>query len=387
LLNLGFQPYSNDFKKIISNEIKFPLEVNLCKICYNAQLTIVPEFKKIYKNYIYKSSVSFDFQNHFDKACKKYIKKFKIKKSELVVDIGSNDGIGLLPFKKRAYNNLIGFEPSTKLANDCKKKGIKIINSFFTKQSILKRLPKSKAKLVLASNVFAHIANPREMLFNIKSILSKNGTIVLEVQYLLNTILDLSFDNIYHEHVNYWCLSSLNYLVKDCNLKIFDMEKIKTHGGSIRVYICDSKKKVNVKKRVIKTLSKEVLFFKKIKKEKNIYSKEVSVVRNNLIQNFILLKKKYAKIIGYGASAKATVLLNFLNIDKNVINFFIDDNDLKLNKFIPGTKIKIFSSNQVKMKNKYCIVVFAWNLFREIKKKYINSKIKILSVRELYKKI
>ena len=129
---MGFQPLSNNLIKSEKDDKKFyPLEVNVCRNCFNAQLSIKPDFKKIYSNYLYKSSISKKFIDHFDKAALKYIKLFKLKpRKSFIIDIGSNDGIGLIPFKKKGFKNILGYEPSIKLCKESRKLGIKTINKF-----------------------------------------------------------------------------------------------------------------------------------------------------------------------------------------------------------------------------------------------------------------
>ena len=253
-ISLGYQPFANNFTKDIKKQERYPLEINICKSCRNGQLSILPDFKKLFTQYLYKSSISNSFKNHFENAAKKYIDTFKIKKNDLIVDIGSNDGIGLIPFKKRGFKNILGVEPATNLAKETNKLGIKTINQFFDKNIINKI--KSKAKIILASNVFAHADNLHEIIQTMKKISKLDGKIIIEVQYFPKMFKDYSFDNIYHEHVNYWSLYSLNKFCRLNGLKIFKAEEINTHGGSLRVYIT-KKKNYKIDLSVNKILSKE----------------------------------------------------------------------------------------------------------------------------------
>ena len=154
-VSLGFQPNPNDLINSIKKDKYFyPLEINICNNCYNAQLSSVSNYKKIYSNYIYRSSISQKFINHFNDAAKKYINILKLKKSSFIIDVGSNDGIGLKPFKSMGFKNILGFEPSKKLSNESRKIGIKTKNCFFDKKNTSNL--KNKTDLILASNVFAH---------------------------------------------------------------------------------------------------------------------------------------------------------------------------------------------------------------------------------------
>ena len=211
-------------------------------------------------------------------------------------------------------------------------------------------------------------------------LLDKKGAIIIEVQYLLNTLKDLTFDNIYHEHYNYWSLTSLNNFFKQLNATIFRSEKINTHGGSIRVYVSKEKNK-KVESSVKKLLIEEKKFgITKFKTYEN-FGKKVYKIRENIIKNFTELKKNGKKVIGFGAPAKATTALNFYGISDQ-IDFIVEDNSLKHNKFIPGVKIPIKSKKFIK-DNKNTMVVLAWNFFNDIKKNNTNLSKNIINIKEL----
>tara|TARA_B100000787_G_scaffold40606_1_gene28795 strand:- start:745 stop:2406 length:1662 start_codon:yes stop_codon:yes gene_type:complete len=381
-VSLGFQPHPNDL--LSSNKedkYYYPLEINICKKCFNAQLSTKSNYSKIYSNYLYKSSISKEFINHFYKAAVKYVDFFKLKKkTSFIVDIGSNDGVGLLPFKKLGYKNILGFEPSEKLSRETKKLGIKTENAFFNIKNTSKL--KNKVDLILASNVFAHNDDLNELFSSMKKSLKSNGSIVIEVQYFLKTIKDYSFDNIYHEHVNYWTLTSLSNFMLNHECRIFNVEEINTHGGSLRVYISKNKK-IKINKSVKSILQNESKFGINNKKTYLDYQLELEKKKINVIKNMNWLKKKYNKIYGYGASAKATVSMNYFGIDKSYIKNMMDDNKLKIGKFIPGTGVKIISKKRLKESD--CIIVFAWNMFSEIKKNNLDLSGTFINIRDLYK--
>ncbi len=382
-ISLGMMPLANNLStKKNLNCLKFPLELNFCKKCLNAQLSYVVNPKTLFNNYLYLSSTSNSFINHFEKAAKKYISLFKLKKSSNILDIGSNDGIALKPFINLGFKNVLGVEPAKNISKLAIKNGINTVNSYFNKK-ILKRI-KKKYDLILASNVFAHSDQIDEISTVMKKILSKQGTIVIEIQYFLNTLKDQTFDNIYHEHVNYWSLISLNKYFSNFNLNLYNCEKINTHGGSLRIFITkdlNKQKSTNFKKQI--NIEKKNINNIEIQK----FRDKIFIQKENVLKNFILLKKKYKKIYCYGAPAKATTLINYFGI-KNFISAAVDDNELKSNKYIPGTEIKILKKNIIKIdKNNDCIVVFAWNFFNEIKNS--NKKLckNFFNIRKLTKTI
>ena len=364
VVSLGYQPLANNLlKKIDESCDLYPLEVNYCEKCHNCQLSVAVDPKKMFSNYLYTSSTSKLFREHFEKAAKKYTKKLKLNKKSLIIDIGSNDGVALKPFLEMGYKNVLGIEPAKNLAKLSNKNKIKTFNGFLEKKN-LKKIKKN-ADLILASNVFAHSDKLKEMTECMLKLLKKNGTIIIEIQYLLNTLKDLTFDNIYHEHYNYWSLTSLVNFFNQFNAKIFRSETINTHGGSLRVYI-KKEKNVKVEKSVKKMLKEEDNFGIKKFKTYQEFGKKVYLIRNNVIKNIKKLKTNNDLIIGYGAPAKATTSLNFFGITSE-IDFIVEDNKLKHNKFVPGVKIPIKKKSEIKNKNN-TIIVLAWNFFQDIKK-------------------
>ncbi|MDA9233637.1 NAD-dependent epimerase/dehydratase family protein [Candidatus Pelagibacter sp.] len=379
VVSLGYQPLANNLlnKKDEKCEL-YPLELNYCENCYNCQLSVAVDPKKMFSNYLYQSSTTESFRHHFTLAAKKYIKDLKLNKKSYIIDIGSNDGIALKPFKDLGFKNLIGVEPAKNLSKIANKNKIKTINTFLEKKN-LKKIKKN-ADLLLASNVFAHSDKLKEMAECMFKLINKKGVIVIEVQYLLNTLKDLTFDNIYHEHYNYWSLISLTNFFNQFEAKIFRVERINTHGGSIRIYV-KKDKKIKIENSV-KTLMKEEVKFgiKKFKTYKK-FGEKIYKIRDNVIKNIAELKKKHKKIVGYGSPAKATTALNFFNITDS-IDFIIEDNKLKQGKFIPGVKIPIKNKDAIKNKSS-TILVLAWNFFKEIKKNNTNLSNKFINIKDL----
>ena len=379
VVSLGFQPLANNLLNSKKEDCElYPLELNYCQNCHNCQLSVAVDQKKMFSNYLYTSSTSKSFRNHFILAAKKYIKEFKLKKKSLIIDVGSNDGIGLKPFKDLGYSNILGIEPATNLAKLANKNKIKTFNGFLENIN-LKKLNKN-ADLILASNVFAHSDKLKEMTECMLKLLNKNGVIIIEIQYLLNTLKDLTFDNIYHEHYNYWSLTSLYNFFKNFDAKIFKAEKINTHGGSLRIFVSKNKK-IKIHESINKILKEEEKFgIKKFEIYKK-FGENINKIKENVINNIRKIKKKNNVLVGYGAPAKATTALNFFGISTE-ISFIVEDNKLKHNKFIPGVKIPIVTKTKINSK-KYPVLVLAWNFFEEIKKNNSHLKGKFINIKEL----
>ena len=243
-LSLGLSPLANNLNDT-KNEINdlYPLDLNYCKDCSNSQLSVVVPPEKMFKKYLYLSSTSEQFRSHFKNIAEELKKDLKLKKNSLVVDVGSNDGIFLKPIKELGIK-AVGVEPEKNVAKIANSKNLTTIPEYFDKKTVQKIIKKyGKADVVTAFNVFAHNDGLKDMLNNIDDLLKGDGEFILEIQYIYRTLKDLTFDNIYHEHVNYWCLLSLLKFFEDSNLKIYKVKEVETHGGSLRVYASKDKKK------------------------------------------------------------------------------------------------------------------------------------------------
>ena len=380
VVSLGYQPLANNLLNKQNDKCElYPLEVNYCDKCHNCQLSVSVDPKKMFSNYLYTSSTSKVFREHFVKASKKYIKDLKLnKKKSYIIDIGSNDGVALKPFLDQGFKKILGIEPAKNLAKLANKNKIKTFNGFLDKKNSKKI--KKGADLILASNVFAHSDKLQEMAECMFKLLSKNGTIIIEVQYLLNTLKDLTFDNIYHEHYNYWSLTSLINFFKKFDSTIFRSEKVDTHGGSIRVYI-KKNKKTKIEKSVKQMLKEEEKFgIKKFDTYKK-FGEKVYKIRENVRKNLKKIRKNNKLIVGYGAPAKATTALNFFGVSKE-IDFIVEDNKLKHNKFIPGVKIPIKNKSHIKNK-KNTLIVLAWNFYKDIVKNNSELSENFINIKDL----
>tara|TARA_Y100001935_G_scaffold186585_1_gene155069 strand:+ start:2535 stop:5087 length:2553 start_codon:yes stop_codon:yes gene_type:complete len=380
VISLGYQPLANNLLKKESEKCElYPLEVNYCEKCHNCQLSVSVDPKKMFSNYLYTSSTSKIFRDHFIKAANKYLKELKLKKEKsYIIDIGSNDGVALKPFKDLGFKKLLGIEPAKNLAILANKKNIKTFNGFLEKKNIKKI--KKNADLILASNVFAHSDKLKEMAECMLFLLSKKGTIIIEVQYLMNTLKDLTFDNIYHEHYNYWSLTSLVNFFKQFDAKIVKSELVNTHGGSVRIYV-KKDKTAKVEKSVKQMLKEEEKFGIKNFKTYQTFGEKVYKIRDNVRKNIKKLKDNNKLVIGYGAPAKATTALNFFGIKKE-IDFIVEDNKLKHHRFIPGVQIPIKNKSSIKS-NDNVLIVLAWNFFKDIKKNNQNLSKNFINIKDL----
>lgn len=384
VLSLGESSLANNFLKkedLEKEEPKFPLELVFCSTCKLVQLSYVVDPELMFKNYVYVSSTSNTFRQHFTKMAEDLTKDFDLDGNSLAVDIGSNDGVLLKGFQK--FNiKVMGVEPATNVAKIAEENRVETINSFFNKEVIGKIIgKKGKADVATACNVFAHIDNIDSVIENVKLLLKDSGIFVIEVQYLVNTIEDMTFDNIYHEHLSYYSLTALKYFFEKHNMEIFDVKKVPTHGGSLRVFVQQKNSKHKMNGNVNKILDYEnKIGINNINVYKEFAEKVYSVKEklNSCIKN---IKKENRIIVGYGAPAKSTTLLNLCSIGKKEIDYIVDDNPLKIGLYTPGTHIPVLSSEELEKNTPDYILILAWNFALEIlekTKKYADKGVKFI---------
>lgn len=379
-LDLGMQPLANSFisKNQFKNENIYPLKLILCKSCGLSSLSVVVNPKIIFDSYDYLSSSSKALQSHYNKLTSNIIKKFKIKNSDILMDIGCNDGILLNQYGNK-YKNLYGVEPSNASKNILNTK-IRIFKEFFNINFSKKYINNFKPpKIITITNVFAHINNLDDFTKALKVITNTDSIIIIEFPYLPYMIEKKTYDIIYHEHLSYISLTPLKKFFNKYSFKIFNVEKINfgASGPSLRVFVSKSKSKFKINKSVNKILIYEKKWgIKKISNYKN-FSQNVILHKNklkNLIQN---IYKKGSNIGCFSAPAKGNTLLNYLNLDKNIISYVSENNKRKLGKYTPGTHIKIINDNEFFNKNIYYVILLSWNYSKYFVSKKIFSKKKI----------
>lgn len=366
IVSLGNIPFVNDTHKIGSNNLmttSAPLELFYCPQSKLVQLNIEVDKKILFpKTYPYTSSTTKILRDNFFQL-RKQVDKYKfLQANDLVIDIGSNDGNLLNNFK--SHYKVLGVTPEI-IGNLAIKRGIPTIIDYFDTKSVNKILKNyGKAKLITATNVFAHIAEVNKLIKNIKKCLVYDGIFISESHYLMTLIDTNQYDTIYHEHLRYYSLSSLNYLFKKNNLEIFRVEKINTHGGSIRVYVA-RKKCYNIDSSVKKILKSENNLKKKLFNFKNkILSSKIDFY--NLL-NTLYKKKNNLKIAGISAPSRSTTLINYLGLDESIIDCIFEiKGSKKIGMYLPGTKIKIIEEDIRKLKKYDYLVIFSWHIKKDI---------------------
>jgi len=362
-INLGSQPLANNFIDKPGQNEYYPLEVNRCEICFHLQLTHVVDPEIIYKNYAYVSGTSqtyLDYMWWFAKWCREYSGNWRGN----VLDIGCNDGSQLDFFNKLGFNTY-GVDPAENLHSTSTGKGHRVVCGFWNEESI-GNLDNRQFDIVVSQNAFAHNPDPLSYLKLLKPLLKDRGLFFIQTSQA-DMVRNGEFDTIYHEHVNFYNINSMNELCKRAGLGLVDAIKTPIHGTSYVFVVGHNGRPEHIKNLI--ELEKDLLDVK-------IY-KSWKTIAESLTDSFLNICEQYRdkdyKLVGYGAAAKGNTLLNYAGVS---LDYIIDDNPLKQNTYSPGRDIPVVGSNIFEIfntKDKILFVPLAWNVYKEIKNK-IQSK-------------
>ena len=368
-LDLGLTPAADAFIKEefkSSNDPVYPLEVCLCNDCGISQLNYTVDPKILYQNdYPYESSTTKTGRLHFDQFGESVVKKAVLNSDDLIIDIGSNVGVLLGAYKKRGCK-VLGIEPSKHIAASANQNGIETINDFIS-YNLAKKIvsKKGKASVINITNVFAHINDLESLMKAVDCLLTDNGMFVIEAPHFLNLIEGLVYDTIYHEHLLYISVKPLNSLFNRFGFEVFDVDEVSIHGGSIRIFVCRKDQHI-IKKSVNQIFKKEEKANLFNISRLNLFSEHVKEHKKQLRELLLEIKKQGKSIAAVSAPAKGMTLLNYCEIDSNILDFITEKSSLKIGKYSPGAHIPIFSDNKLFEKKPDYALLLAWNFADEI---------------------
>jgi SAM-dependent methyltransferase len=369
VIDFGLSPLANSYPKTQDeNENLYPLTVIKCSNCGHVQLKETIDPKILFSNYLYSSSDSPSLIKHFSEYAEDIKSRF-YKNDANILEIGSNDGILLKEFDNIKFGKLIGIDPAENISERAKSiQNANIITDFFNIESATKIKNKFGAiDIICANNVFAHVDQLDSMMDGIVHCLADDGVFIFENAYLYDTIKGLYFDQVYHEHLQYYGIIPLIKYLASYKMEIFDIKRVNTQGGSFRIY---AKK---IQNQIYKT-SENVLKFVQNEKDFNLYSNKtyedflhkLNVLKNDL-QSFIKdIKSKGGRISCYGCPAKFALFSKFFELDATIIDYVVDDSPLKQGKFSPSKKIPIVNRDYFyENPTDYCIIS-VWNMAEAI---------------------
>lgn len=367
--DLGMSPLANNFltqEKLHNMEPFFPLHAFVCRNCLLVQLEEFESPDGIFSNYAYFSSYSPSWLEHARAYVEMMLDRFNIDDSTQVVEIASNDGYLLQYFQEKSIPS-VGIEPAANVANDAIKKGIKTFVKFFGVDTATELQTNNiRGDLIIGNNVLAHVPDINDFVAGLKILLSENGIITLEFPHILKLIQQCQFDTIYHEHFSYFSFLTVEAILRKHGLMIFDVEELKTHGGSLRLFCCHD----NAEKEEARRVGE----LKKTETEAGLdqidvylgFPEKINKLKRELLEILIALKNQNKSIAAYGAPAKGNTLLNYCGISKDFIDYTVDRSPHKQNCYLPGTHIPVNSTEHINKTRPDYILVLPWNLREQI---------------------
>jgi len=370
-LDLGFTPLADRFlspKQMEESEKHYPLVVALCKKCGLSQLNYTVDPKELYQEeYPYSMSLTKTGTSHYETFAESVFKKLNLSKKDLVIDVGSNIGILLGGFKK-CGTRVLGVDPAQNMAAIANKRGIPTIPDFFVPE-VAKKIKKKfgSARVVVGTNVFAHIFDHYKFVEALQMILDKNGVFIFESPSFINLVNNLEYDTVYHEHLLYLSLKPVAIFFKKFGMEVFDVENYHIHGGSFRVFVA-KKGAFSISQNVFNQLKQEKKYKIHSLKALEKFSKRVAQNRVELTELINKLKKQGKKIAVISTPAKGMTLLNYSRLGPEKIDFATEKSKFKIGRFTPGTHIPILPDSELLKRKPDYALLLAWNFSKEIMK-------------------
>ncbi len=370
-LDLGLMPAADGIlsvDELNKEEFFFPLKVAQCQDCGLTQLTYAANPSLLYgEKYKYESSMTETGIKHFLRMADSIKGKLNLPQGSLAVDIGSNVGVLLEGFKKNGLN-ILGIDPAPKIAEIANRKGIETWQEFIS-PTISRRIveEKGRAKVVTCTNVFSHIDDKKGLMESVNILLDDDGVLVIEAPYFVDLIENMEYDTIYIDHLEYLLIKPLISFFDKYNMEVFDVEEYPIHGGTLRVFV-GKKGRRNIEQNVRKLLDLEERRKIYEKETLNAFSMKVKEHKNQFLSLLKDLKKQGKKIVGISAPAKGNTLLNYCEIDNNLIDYMAEKSSIKVGHHTPGMHIPIMAEEKIYNEERFPDygIIFAWNFASEI---------------------
>lgn len=368
--DLGVSPISNAFintEDADDPEFFYPLKAYVCKECWLVQLeSSLDSSYHFHEDYVYFSSFSESWLKHSRDYSEMVVDRFKLNEQSLVIEIASNDGYLLQNFVASGIPCL-GIEPTANTAKVARAKGIETREVFFGLDTACQLVDDGKkADLLLGNNVLAHVPDINDFVSGMSSVLKSEGVITLEFPHLLKLMQNNQFDTIYHEHYSYLSLISILPIFSKFGLRVFEVEQISTHGGSLRVYACHDGAAFETSPSVNDVRSLEISAGLNRLSTYTDFADKVAALKQELLTVLIEAKSRGKSVACYGAAAKGNTLLNYCGIGIDFIDFVVDKNKSKQNKLLPGSRIPVLDPKVVFEKKPDYLLILPWNIKDEV---------------------
>lgn len=366
-VDLGMSPLCETYpsrEQLSRGEMYYPLHVYVCEDCFLVQLEAYSSPEAIFSDYPYYSSYSDSWLRHAEEYCERMIAQLHLSGASLVVEAGSNDGYLLQYFVRRGVPSL-GIDPAANVARAASEKGVPTLTQFFGEAAARELATENKlADLVVANNVLAQAPDLNDFVAGLAAVLKPSGVVTLEFPHLLQLMDGSEFDTIYHEHFSYFSLRTAARILKAHGLNVFHVERLPTHGGSLRVFAGRDGRPATAdvaavvaeeERRGLATLDGYRGFAGKVKDAKLA-----------LVEFLVAASRQGKSVAGYGAPGKSATLLHYCGIGKDLIAFTVDRNPHKQGRFLPGTRIPIHHPDRIRETRPDYVVILPWNLKDEI---------------------
>jgi SAM-dependent methyltransferase len=369
-LDLGFAPPSNAYLReqdLSRPEIYFPLKLYVCERCWLVQTEDHADATALFSpDYAYFSSVSSGWLAHAKRYAGMVTARLKLGASSFVIEVASNDGYLLRNFVEAGIPCL-GIEPTASTAEAAERIGVPVLREFFG-ESLARRLQSEgrQADLIAGNNVYAHVPDINDFTKGLKVALKSGGTITLEFPHLMRLLEFNQFDTVYHEHYSYLSLHSVCQVFEQAGLRVFDVEELPTHGGSIRIYGAHENDTRATTQAVTAMLEQERSRGMRELKPYLEFQLQAEDIKDKLLSFLIDQKKKGKRVAAYGAAAKGCTLLNFAGVKPDLLPYVCDAAPSKQGKFLPGTHVPILSPEVIRERKPEVVLILPWNIRDEV---------------------
>jgi SAM-dependent methyltransferase len=370
-LDLGFAPPSNAYltaEDLNKPEKYYPLRLKVCDECWLVQTEDYADADELFtKDYAYFSSTSKSWLEHAQRYCQAITTKLGLGKESFVIEVASNDGYLLKNFVSDGVPCL-GIEPTASTAAAAESIGIPVLREFFG-EALGRRLAErgQQADLIIGNNVYAHVPDINDFTRGLKAALKPGGTITLEFPHLLRMVLGCQFDTVYHEHFSYLSLYTVQKIFAAAGLRVFDVEELTTHGGSLRVYGCHDDDSITSTAAVQNVLDDESESGLQSLQVFTEFQRAAELIKDDLLAFLIEQKRHNKTVVAYGAAAKGNTLLNFAGIKQDLLSVVFDAAPSKQDKFMPGSHLPICKPADLSTKSPDFVLILPWNIATEIK--------------------
>jgi len=369
-VDLGMSPLCETYPSAADlnrGEVYYPLHVYVCEQCWLVQLEEYECAEKIFSDYAYFASFSDSWLRHCEKYCNEMQARLGLDAQSFVVEVASNDGY-LLQYLVRQGIPVLGIEPAANVAKAAVEKGVATLVRFFGAELARELAAEGRtADLVTGNNVLAQVPDLNDFVEGLKILLKPEGVVTLEFPHLLRLIEHNEFDTIYHEHFSYFSLISTVTILERHGLRIFDVEELKSHGGSLRVFACHAKAETHpLQANVVHVVDEEEQAGLRSIDGYKKFARQVQQTKLALLEFLLHAAREGKSVAGYGAPGKSATLLHYCGIGKDLIEYTVDRSPYKQGRFLPGTHIPIHHPDRIRETKPDYVVILPWNLQNEI---------------------